>query len=191
MQDAATNEQTLLMKAARIRLAVFDVDGVLTDGRLFYGPDGEAMKVFHSRDGLGLKALARSGVHIAVISGRSHQGVEVRLQQLGISEVHQGIEHKLPVLEELMRRLGVNADETCFTGDDWNDAPAMRAVALAFAPADATRPILHLANYVTHHAGGAGAVREICELILGAQDNFCLLEDIGINQNQQGIAQYR
>ena len=164
------------------------MDGVLTDGRLYYGVDGEAMKSFHSRDGLGLKALANSGVHIAVISGRKHQGVNVRLAQLGITEVHQGIAHKLPVLVELMQRLGVQAEEVSFMGDDWNDAPTMRHAGLALAPADAARPIMHLADYVTHCPGGYGAVREVCELILGAQNNFHHLENIGHPPDHETLA---
>ncbi|MCG8466075.1 MAG: HAD-IIIA family hydrolase [Xanthomonadales bacterium] len=175
------HEQALLEQAAKIRLAVFDVDGVLTDGRLYYGPEGEALKVFHSRDGLALKALARSGIQVAIISGRQHAGVNVRMQQLGIDEVHQGIEQKLPVLEGIMQRAGVTAEETCFTGDDWNDAPVMRATGLAFAPCDAAGPLHHLAHYVTRHGGGLGAVREICELLLCAHQKLYILETIGLD----------
>lgn len=174
------HEQALLQRAARIRLAVFDVDGVLTDGKLYYGPDGEAMKVFHSRDGLALKAMALAGIQVAIISGRKHPGVNVRMQQLGIHEIHQEIEQKLPLLEELAQRLGCTLEQTCFTGDDWNDVPAMRAVGLSMAPADAAGAVRHLAHYTTQSPGGQGAAREICEFLLGAQQKLYVLEQIGL-----------
>lgn len=172
-------EQALLTRAAAIELAVFDVDGVLTDGRLFYGPQGETMKVFHSRDGLGLKALRRSGLEVAIISGRDHPGVSQRMNQLGITQVFQGISNKMPVLETLMNQLNLGAEQVSYMGDDWNDAPAMRGAGLALAPADAAGAIHHLAHYVTRSGGGQGAVREVCELLLDARQKRYVLEEIG------------
>ncbi|GAB4188241.1 MAG: HAD family hydrolase [Wenzhouxiangellaceae bacterium] len=172
-------EQQLLQRAAQIRLAVFDVDGVLTDGRLYYGADGEQLKVFHSRDGLALKALARSDINVGIISGRDHPAVNVRMAQLGIARVHQGIEHKLPVLQAMLDELGLEPQQMCFMGDDWNDAPAMRHAGLALAPADAAGAVRHLAHYVTRSNGGCGAAREACELLLGAHQQLHVLETIG------------
>jgi len=179
MSMADTNHSALIARAAQIRLAVFDVDGVLTDGRLFYGPQGETLKVFHSRDGMGLKALARAGVTVAVISGRSHESVNVRLAQLGIERVHQGVEVKLPVLQTIMNELQLSAAETCFIGDDWNDVPAMRHAGLAMAPADAAAGVRRLVDYVASAGGGQGAAREICELLLTARQQLHVLEQIG------------
>jgi 3-deoxy-D-manno-octulosonate 8-phosphate phosphatase (KDO 8-P phosphatase) len=159
----------LAARAARIELAVFDVDGVFTDGRLHYGPDGEALKVFHVRDGHGIKRLREAGIAVAVISGRSSAQVARRMAELGVDEVHQGDDHKLPVLEALLARRGVSAARCCYCGDDEPDLAPMRAVGLAVAPADAHPAARAAAHLVTAAGGGCGAVREVCDLLLAGR----------------------
>lgn len=156
-------------RAARIRLAVFDVDGVLTDGRLYLGPDGFEMKVFHTRDGHGLKALQKHGIHVAVISGRHSRAVEERMTQLGIRHVHLGIDDKRPCFESLCRSLDVAPADCAFMGDDVVDLPVMNMVGLAAAPADAHPEVLARAHWRSRREGGFGAARECCDLILAAQ----------------------
>lgn len=170
-----TTPAALLPALARIRLAVFDVDGVFTDGRLHYGqraPDdgiGEVTKVFHVRDGLGLKRLRAAGVEVAVISGRSSPIVAARMAELGIDHVHQGQDDKLPVLETLLARTGIPATATCYCGDDEPDLAPMRAVGLAVAPADAHPAVRAAAAWVLAAGGGHGAVRELCDGLLAAR----------------------
>jgi 3-deoxy-D-manno-octulosonate 8-phosphate phosphatase (KDO 8-P phosphatase) len=158
---------------ARIRLAVFDVDGVFTDGRLHYGQRadgiGELTKVFHVRDGHGVKRLRAAGVEVAVISGRSSAVVAARMAELGVAHVHQGSDDKLPVLEALLARLGVSAAECCYCGDDEPDLAPMAAVGLAVAPADAHERVRAAAGWVLASNGGQGAVRELCDGLLAAR----------------------
>ncbi len=146
-----------------IRLLVLDVDGVLTDGRLYFGPRGEALKVFHVRDGLGMVELQRAGVRIAVISGRRSPMVAARCRELGVGEVHQGVSDKLKVLKALLKRTGIAAAECACIGDDLPDLPLMRHVGRAFAVADAAPEVRDAAHAVTRLPGGAGAVREVCD----------------------------
>ena len=156
------------MRAAEaIRLLVLDVDGVLTDGRLYFGPRGEALKVFHVRDGYGLVQLRSAGVEVAVISGRRSAAVRARCRELGVRHVHQGVSDKLAVLERLCARLHLVPAECACVGDDLPDLPLMRTVALSFAVADAHPQVRRAADVVTRHAGGRGAVREVCERLLG------------------------
>lgn len=152
-----------------IRLVIFDVDGVMTDGRLYLLPDGQEMKVFHARDGLGLKRLLQSGFIVAIISGRSSPVVEERAAALGIKHVYQGHEDKLPVFEEILVRTGVAAAHTAFVGDDLPDLPVIRAAGLGIAVADADPQVREQADLVTRQRGGHGAVREVCELLLAAR----------------------
>ena len=154
---------------AAIRLLVLDVDGVLTDGRLRYGPDGERDKVFHVRDGFGVRALAAAGVTVAVISGRQSAAVARRCAELGIREVQQGVDDKSTALTALLARLGVAARECACIGDDTPDVPLMRRVGLAIAVADAHADARRAAQRRTRLAGGAGAVREVCDWLLAAR----------------------
>jgi 3-deoxy-D-manno-octulosonate 8-phosphate phosphatase (KDO 8-P phosphatase) len=156
-------------RAARVRLAVFDVDGVLTDGRLYYGAGGEELKVFHVHDGQGLKRLQAAGVTLAVISGRDSAAVTRRMQDLGVEHVFQGDEHKLPIFERLLKRLGLNEEQCACVGDDLPDLPLLQRVGFAVAVANAQAPIREAAHYVTSAHGGHGAAREVCDLILTAQ----------------------
>jgi 3-deoxy-D-manno-octulosonate 8-phosphate phosphatase (KDO 8-P phosphatase) len=152
--------------SAAIRLLVLDVDGVMTDGRLHFGPRGEALKLFHVRDGLGIQQIARAGIEVAVISGRKSKMVEVRCRELGVEHVHQGAKDKLPVLEKLCARLKIEPSACACVGDDLPDIPLMRKVALAFAVADAHPEARHAAHLITKLPGGHGAVREVCDYLL-------------------------
>jgi 3-deoxy-D-manno-octulosonate 8-phosphate phosphatase (KDO 8-P phosphatase) len=155
--------------AARIRLLVLDVDGVLTDGRLWFGPDGEFVKAFHVRDGVGIKALIGAGVEVAIISGRRSAAVERRAAELGLRHVRQGCDDKAQALRNLAAELGTPAGAAACIGDDTPDLPMMALVALPIAVADAHPDVLAAARHVTRAAGGAGAVREICDLLLDAR----------------------
>jgi len=156
-------------KAARIRLLIFDVDGVLTDGSLFVGDDGQEYKAFNSRDGHGIKMLQRYGVEIAVITGRTSLVVEHRMANLGITHVYQGKLEKLPAYEELRNKLGIGAEETAYVGDDVVDLPVMRRVGLAIAVQDAHPLVLQHSHWQTPHSGGRGAARDVCEMLLEAK----------------------
>jgi 3-deoxy-D-manno-octulosonate 8-phosphate phosphatase (KDO 8-P phosphatase) len=156
--------------AAAIRLLVLDVDGVLTDGRLYFGTRGEALKSFHVRDGHGIKQLAGAGVQVAVISGRNSRMVDVRCRELGLRHVLQGISDKLAAFERLRSSLKVHSSECACVGDDVPDIPLMREVGLAFAVADAHPEARRAAHVVTSLPGGQGAVREVCDYLLEATD---------------------
>jgi 3-deoxy-D-manno-octulosonate 8-phosphate phosphatase (KDO 8-P phosphatase) len=155
--------------AAAIRLLVLDVDGVLTDGRLYYGARGEALKVFHVRDGYGIRGLIRAGVEVAVISGRRSRAVAARCRELGIARVVQGAADKLAAFERLRRRTRIAARACACVGDDLPDVALFGAVGLAFAVADAHPLARRAAHHVTALPGGRGAVREVCDRLLAAQ----------------------
>ena len=155
--------------AARVRLLVLDVDGVLTDGRLYYGPRGEALKVFHVRDGLGLKLLAAAGIRVAVISGRRSSMTRARCRELGVRHLLQGVDDKLGAYDQLRRKLKLTSADCACVGDDVPDVPLMREVALSFAVADAHPRARSAAHIVTSLPGGRGAVREICDYLLAAR----------------------
>jgi 3-deoxy-D-manno-octulosonate 8-phosphate phosphatase (KDO 8-P phosphatase) len=159
----------ILDKASRIRLLVFDVDGVLTDGSLYIGDDGQEYKAFHSRDGHGIKMLLGHGIEIAVITGRTSRVVEHRMKNLGITHVYQGKLEKLPAFEELTRKLGISEDQTAYVGDDVVDLPVMRRVGLAIAVQDAHPLVRRHSHWQTPSPGGRGAARDVCELIMEAR----------------------
>jgi 3-deoxy-D-manno-octulosonate 8-phosphate phosphatase (KDO 8-P phosphatase) len=150
-----------------IRLLVLDVDGVLTDGRLYFGPRGEELKAFHVRDGYGLAQLVRAGIEVAVISGRRSRAVALRCRELGIRHVIQGAGDKLAAFRTLQARLKVAPAQCACVGDDVPDVPLMQALGTAFAVADAHPAARAAAHRVTRLKGGRGAVREVCDLILG------------------------
>mgnify|MGYP006286613447 CR=1 FL=1 len=156
----------VLAKAARIRLVVFDVDGVLTDGSLFLGDDGQEYKAFHSRDGHGMKLLQAAGVEIGIITGRTSEVVGHRMGSLGIEHVYQGQLDKLPAFEDLLGKVGIGAEEVAYVGDDVVDLPILVRVGLAIAVADAHPLVVRHSHWQTPHAGGRGAGRDVCELIL-------------------------
>jgi 3-deoxy-D-manno-octulosonate 8-phosphate phosphatase (KDO 8-P phosphatase) len=155
--------------AARVRLLVLDVDGVLTDGRLYYGVRGEALKVFHVRDGLGVKLLMAAGVTVAVISGRKSGMTGRRCRELGIRHVAQGVQDKVAAFKRLRERLGLASGVCACVGDDLPDVPLMQEVGLAFAVADAHPQARRAAQIVTTLSGGKGAVREVCDYLLDAR----------------------
>jgi len=158
----------ILEKAARIRLVIFDVDGVLTDGSLFVGDDGQEYKAFKSRDGHGIKMLIKHGITVAIITGRTSQVVEHRMKNLGIEHVYQGQLEKLPAYEKLTRELHISAEQTAYVGDDVVDLPVMRRVGLAIAVQDA-HPLVHRhSHWQTPARGGRGAARDVCELLMEA-----------------------
>lgn len=157
-------------RAARIELAVFDMDGVFTDGRLYYGARGEQLKVFHVRDGHGIKLLLHRGIRVAVISGRRSPAVTQRMRELGIRHVFQGRDDKLPVLQALLRKLKLDWQQVACVGDDVVDLPLLESAGLAIAVADAQPELRAHAHYVTGARGGEGAVREVCDLLLAARN---------------------
>jgi 3-deoxy-D-manno-octulosonate 8-phosphate phosphatase (KDO 8-P phosphatase) len=154
---------------AAIRLLVLDVDGVLTDGRLYFGPRGEALKVFHARDGYGMRRLIAAGVEIAVISGRRSPAVVARCRELGITHVLQGAADKLAAFKRLLQSAGVGARDCACIGDDVPDVALFGAVGLSFAVPDAPAAVRRAAHHVTRLPGGQGAVREVCDRLLAAK----------------------
>jgi 3-deoxy-D-manno-octulosonate 8-phosphate phosphatase (KDO 8-P phosphatase) len=155
--------------AAAIRLLVLDVDGVLTDGRLYFGVRGEALKAFHARDGYGIRQLIAAGIEVAVISGRRSAAVSARCRELGIARVMQGASDKLAAFERLRKLAQVAASACACVGDDVPDVPLFGVVGLAFAVADAHPQARRAAHHVTELPGGRGAVREVCDRLLAAK----------------------
>jgi 3-deoxy-D-manno-octulosonate 8-phosphate phosphatase (KDO 8-P phosphatase) len=161
----------LLERARRIRLLVLDVDGVLTDGRLYLSATGEELKVFHVRDGSGLVAAQRAGIVVAIISGRDSPAVTRRAAELGIRHVRQGVSDKGAELDRLLAELAATPAELACVGDDTPDLPMLRRAGLAVAVADA-HPALHgVAHWITPSNGGQGAVRDVCDLLLSTRNN--------------------
>jgi 3-deoxy-D-manno-octulosonate 8-phosphate phosphatase (KDO 8-P phosphatase) len=156
-------------RARRVRLAVFDVDGVMTDGTLYIGPRGEEFKAFNILDGHGVKMLQSAGIATAIISGRSSEAVARRAAELAIAHVAQGCADKAAEFEALRARLGLEAEACAFVGDDLPDLAVMRRCGLAVAVANAAQAVKDAAHYVTRAHGGRGAVREFCEVVLRAQ----------------------
>ncbi len=161
--------QDILNKAKAIRLVIFDVDGVLTDGSLFLGDDGNEYKAFNIKDGLGMKMLLDSGVEIGIITGRRSKLVAKRMENLGIQHVFQGQQDKLPAYERLKATLHLNDSQVAYVGDDLIDLPIMRRAGLAVAVQDAHPLVKQHADWQTPAGGGRGAAREVCELIMEAQ----------------------
>jgi 3-deoxy-D-manno-octulosonate 8-phosphate phosphatase (KDO 8-P phosphatase) len=159
----------IYQKARSVKLLISDVDGVLTDGSIIYDAAGSETKVFDARDGMIIVALLNAGIKVAILSGRNSKVVDIRARELGIPIVRQGAIRKLEVLQSILEEVGVTAEETAFIGDDVNDVTVLRAVGLAFSPANGVAQAREVADYVTRAGGGHGAVREIGEMILEAQ----------------------
>jgi 3-deoxy-D-manno-octulosonate 8-phosphate phosphatase (KDO 8-P phosphatase) len=155
--------------ASSVALVVLDVDGVLTDGRLWYGPEGESLKAFDVRDGYGIKQLIAAGIGVAVISGRRSAAVTTRMRELGVADVAQGVADKARALAELLRRNAIDARRVACLVDDTPDLGMMAAVGLPAAVADAHPEVLAAARHVTRSRGGCGAVREFCDWLLAAR----------------------
>ncbi len=161
--------QDILERARAVRLVLFDVDGVLTDGSLFIGDDGQEYKAFHSRDGHGMTMLMQTGVEIGVITGRRSEVVSIRMAGLGVKHVFQGRRDKLPAYVQLLGELDLKDRQVAYVGDDVVDLPVMRRVGLAVAVADAHPLVARHAHWQTRQPGGRGAARDLCELIMEAQ----------------------
>lgn len=154
---------------SRVQMLVLDVDGVLTDGRLYYGARGESLKVFHVRDGHGIKEVAAAGITVAIISGRKSAALARRARELGIRHVIQGATDKLASLTKLTKARSLSFDQCACVGDDTPDAPVLRVAGVAIAVADGHRDALAVADLVTSRPGGSGAVREVCDWLLDAR----------------------
>ena len=159
-------------KAARLGLMGFDVDGVLTDGTLYFGPGGDEIKGFSSQDGHGLKMLQRAGIEVVIISGRSSQALLMRARNLDVKELYMGVEDKRALLGQLAAQRGIDFSRTGYMGDDVVDLPVLRACGFSASVADGHAEVLSRVDYVAGKGGGHGAVREVCDLILRAQGKW-------------------
>jgi 3-deoxy-D-manno-octulosonate 8-phosphate phosphatase (KDO 8-P phosphatase) len=167
----------VLRRAAAVRLLVLDVDGVLTDGGIYMGQQGELLKAFHIHDGKGISLLLGAGIEVALLTARRSDIVQQRAGELRIRHVLQGREPKWPALETLLGDLALNPSEVAYMGDDLVDLPVLRRVGLAATVADAHPWVAQHCHWQTRRAGGRGAVREVCELILAAQDKLAAVLD--------------
>lgn len=172
--------ESVLRKAREIRLLALDVDGVMTDGRLYFDQSGQESKAFSTRDGMGIKALQRSGIAVALITGRQSAMVDQRARELGIEQVFQGSDDKLRALQSLQADTGLELRQIAYMGDDWVDLPVLRRVGFSASVADAEPLVCRSVDWVTAEPGGQGAVRSVCNLLLAAQDKLdSLLQDYG------------
>ncbi len=162
----------VLERARNVKLIVFDVDGVMTDGRLIIGDDGLEYKAFNTQDGLGMKLLKASGVEMAIITGRTSNVVTRRAESTGIGHFYQGVEDKLEAFLDLVGKTGFSHEQCAFMGDDVVDLPPMRRCGLGLTVPDAPALVKQYAHYETKRDAGRGAVREVCELIMQAQGTF-------------------
>lgn len=162
----------LLLQAQGLRAVFFDVDGVLTDGGLYFSETGEALKRFNTLDGHGLKLLQRADITPVVITGRDSKALRVRLAALGITHAHFGTEDKLPAAQQTLDALGLDWTQVAAMGDDWPDLPILARCAFACAPVNAQIELRQRAHYVTKRGGGDGAVRELCDLLLVASGRY-------------------
>ena len=172
MMPETEKMQALIEKAKKLKLLILDVDGVLTDGKLFFDYAGNEYKSFHARDGHGIKLLRQTGVEVAVISGRKSNSVELRMKSLGITHVYQGHEDKRAAFNELIEKIGITPEQAAHVGDDLLDLPIMMRVGLAIAVDDANFAVKQRAHWCTSLPGGHGAVREVCDFIMQAQGHF-------------------
>ncbi|MFZ9610558.1 MAG: 3-deoxy-manno-octulosonate-8-phosphatase KdsC [Methylococcales bacterium] len=159
-------------KVRKLKLLILDVDGVLTDGKLFFDNEGNEYKSFHARDGHGIKLLRQTGVEVAIISGRKSNSVALRMKSLGIEHVYQGHENKVSALNEVLKKLNLTPDQAAHMGDDLLDLPLMTRVGLSIAVADANFAVIERADWCTKLSGGEGAVREVCDFIMQSQGHF-------------------
>lgn len=164
--------QAIIEKAKLIKLLILDVDGVLTDGKLFFDYQGNEYKSFHARDGHGIKLLRQTGVEVAIISGRTSQSVSLRMKMLGIEHVYQGHENKRAAFNDVMEKMKLEPRQSAYVGDDLLDLPIMTRVGLSIAVNNANFAVKQRADWCTELPGGQGAVREVCDLIMQAQGHF-------------------
>lgn len=160
-------------RAGKVKLLVLDVDGVLTNGQVWIGADGkESLKAFDIQDGLGIKLLERCGIPTAIITGRNSKMVLARCEELGIKHVHMGVANKATALDQVLKSLGLTPSDCAVMGDDWPDLAMMKNAGLRICPAQAHESVKEFAHLVTSRAGGNSAVREVCDLILKAQNRY-------------------
>jgi 3-deoxy-D-manno-octulosonate 8-phosphate phosphatase (KDO 8-P phosphatase) len=171
MTITTTSESDRVL-AEPIQLILSDVDGVLTDGRIIYDNSGVETKVFHVRDGLGIKLWQKSGFSFGIVTSRNSQIVRMRSAELGITHVRQGFDEKLPAALDIMNQLGVKPAQVCYIGDDLPDLPVMRQVGLSVAPADGAEDVRKASHWVLERAGGEGCVRELVERLLKAKSRW-------------------
>ncbi len=172
MTPALQFEPELLLRAQDVRVVFFDVDGVLTDGGIYFSESGETLKRFNTLDGHGLKLLQKAGITPAVITGRDSAPLRLRLHALGIEHAVFGTEDKLPAAEQILATLGLPWSQAAAMGDDWPDLPLLRRSAFACAPANAQGEVLAAAHYITPSRGGDGAARQLCDLLLVASGQY-------------------
>ena len=177
MAPTISFDPALLLRAQDIRIAFFDVDGVLTDGGLFFDEDGERLKRFNTLDGHGLKLLQKAGITPAIITGRDSAALRKRLTALGIEHAHFGTEDKYPAARQTLQQLGLDWSQAAAMGDDWPDLPLLQHAVLGCAPANAHVEVRNRAHYVTTALGGHGAAREFCDLLLVGGAHYAPLLD--------------
>lgn len=163
--------QKIEEKLSLIKMLALDVDGVLTTGDLIYGPEGEALKIFNVKDGLGLKLLQENGIIVSIITSRKSSIVSTRMEELGIRFIYQGIDDKLGLLEDLTAQFMMYWNNIAFMGDDVTDIPVLQKVGFSACPSDAMTDVLSHCDYVTTKEGGKGCVREVADLILKNKKN--------------------
>lgn len=164
--------ESIFNKAKQVKLVIFDVDGVLTNGTLIYGPNGTESKMFHVHDGMGMRLLLKTGVEIAIITARSSDVVAKRMQDLQVKYVFQGCTDKVIAYDELKQKLNINDHEIAYVGDDLPDLPLLRRVGLAISVPNAPKFIQQYATWITQAKGGKGAAREVCELLMQAHGTY-------------------
>lgn len=180
IQAALSFPPELLLKAQGVKVAFFDVDGVLTDGGLYFSEHGETIKRFNTLDGHGLKLLKHAGITPVIITGRDSAPLRLRLKALGVEHARFGTEDKLPAAEEFLNTLGLGWHQSAAMGDDWPDLPLLQRAAFACAPQQAHAQALALADYVTNRQGGEGAAREFCDVLVVASGQYSqLLSRVG------------
>ena len=181
-QELSTESLTASLQ--KIKLLALDVDGVLTDGSIYISPAGEVFKGFNAKDGMGISCALRSGLQIAVITGRQSPIVERRCEELGITLLQQGVKDKRLALQQMAQKLGLVREEIAYMGDDLNDIPAFKASGLNLVPADAAIEVMAVADIIAKASGGRGAVREAITMILAAQDNWNVIVNSYLNAGQ-------
>ena len=183
-EKQALSTESLTASLQKIKLLALDVDGVLTDGSIYISPAGEVFKGFNAKDGMGISCALRSGLQIAVITGRQSPIVERRCEELGITLLQQGVKDKRLALQQMAQQLGLVREEIAYMGDDLNDIPAFKASGLNLVPADAAIEVMAVADIITKASGGRGAVREAITMILAAQDNWNVIVNSYLNAGQ-------
>ena len=170
-----SNNSKIIEKAKKIKLLLLDVDGVMTDGRIFLDSHGNEIKSFHTLDGQGIKLLQKAGIIVAIVSGRLSNVVSFRAKELNISEVYQGVSKKKEIYDHLLQKFHLKNDEVAFIGDDLMDLPVLRRAGLSITVADASEEVKNAVDLITERGGGKGAVREVADLLLRAQGKWAEL----------------